>query len=38
MTTPNKQIEQLIIQHIEEWEKDHGPILSDDGFTPSSRS
>ena len=34
----NKEIEQLIIQHIERWEKAHGPILFDDGFVPRSRS
>lgn len=34
----NKQIEFLILQHIEEWEKDHGPILFDDGFVPWSRT
>ena len=34
----NKEIEQLIIRHIETWEKAHGPILFDDGFVPRSRS
>ena len=34
----NKEIEQLIIHHIETWEKAHGPILFDDGFVPRSRS
>ena len=34
----NKEIEQLIIQHIEAWEESHGPILFDDGFVPRSRS
>lgn len=34
----NKEIEQLILKHIEEWEQSHGPILFDDGFTPRSRS
>ena len=34
----NNEIEQLIIQHIEAWEKAHGPILFDDGFVPRSRS
>lgn len=34
----NKEIEQLIIKHIESWEKSHGPILFDDGFVPRSRS
>ena len=34
----NKAIEQLIIRHIEEWEKAHGPILFDDGYVPRPRS
>lgn len=34
----NKEIEQLILRHIERWEKAHGPILFDDGFVPRSRS
>ncbi len=34
----NKEIEQLIIRHIDKWEKVHGPILFDDGFVPRSRS
>lgn len=34
----NKEIEQLIIQHIEVWEKTHGAILFDDDFVPRSRS
>ena len=34
----NKEIEQLILRHIEAWEKAHGPILFDDGFIPRSRS
>lgn len=34
----NKEIEQLILRHIEAWEKAHGPILFDDGFVPRSRS
>lgn len=34
----NKEIEQLILKHIEAWEKVHGPILFDDGFVPRSRS
>ena len=34
----NKEIEQLIIQHIEAWEETHGTILFDDGLTPRSRS
>jgi len=33
----NKEIEQLIIRHIETWEKQHGEILFDDGFVPRSR-
>lgn len=34
----NKEIEQLILAHIEAWEQAHGPILFDDGFVPRSRS
>lgn len=34
----NKEIEQLILNHIEAWERTHGPILFDDGFVPRSRS
>ena len=34
----NKEIEQLIIRHIDRWEKEHGPISLDDGFVPRSRS
>ncbi len=34
----NKEIEQLILKHIEIWEKTHGPILFDDGFVPRSRA
>ena len=34
----NKEIEQLILRHIEAWEKAHGPILFDGGFIPRSRS
>lgn len=34
----NKEIEQLILRHIETWEKVHGPIMFDDGFVPRSRS
>lgn len=34
----NKEIEQLILKHIETWEKKHEPILFDDGFVPRSRS
>lgn len=33
----NKEIEQLILQHIQRWEKTQGPILFDDGFVPRSR-
>ena len=34
----NKEIEQMIIQHIAAWEKVHGPILFDGEFIPRSRS
>lgn len=34
----NKEIEQLILNHIETWEKEHGTILFDDEFIPLSRS
>lgn len=34
----NKEIEQLILRHIETWEKTHEPIVLDDGFVPRSRS
>ena len=34
----NKEIEQLILRHIEAWEKAHGRILFDGGFIPRSRS
>ena len=34
----NKEIEQLILKHIEAWEAAHGPILFDNGFVPRSRS
>lgn len=34
----NKEIEQLILAHIEKWEREHGPITFDDGFVPRSRS
>ncbi|MDE7244223.1 MAG: Arc family DNA-binding protein [Oscillospiraceae bacterium] len=34
----NKEIERLILRHIAVWEKNHGPILFDDGFVPRSRS
>ena len=34
----NKEIEQLIIQHIAAWESAHGSILFDDDFVPRSRS
>ena len=34
----NKEIEQLILKHIREWEKENGEIKFDDGFVPRSRS
>ena len=34
----NKEIEQLILAHIEKWEREHGPVIFDDGFVPRSRS
>ncbi|MBQ3077714.1 MAG: Arc family DNA-binding protein [Clostridia bacterium] len=34
----NKEIEQLILRHIEAWEQQHGPITFEDGFVPRSRS
>ena len=34
----NKEIEQLILAHIERWEREHGPITFGDGFVPRSRS
>lgn len=34
----NKEIEQLILKHIQEWESENGPISFDDGFEPRSRS
>ena len=34
----NKEIEQLILRHIESWEAEHGPILFGDGFVPRSRT
>lgn len=34
----NKEIEQLILAHIDAWEKKHGSILFDDGFVPRSRT
>ena len=34
----NKEIERLILAHIERWEREHGPITFDDGFVPRSRS
>ncbi len=34
----NKEIEQLILKHIEAWEKTHEPIILNDGFVPRSRS
>ena len=33
----NKEIEQLILTHIENWESAHGTIDFDDGFVPRSR-
>ena len=33
----NKEIEQLILKHIAEWESEHGPIVFED-FVPRSRS
>ena len=34
----NKEIEQLIINHISDFESQHGKILFEDGFEPRSRS
>lgn len=34
----NKEIEQLILAHIEEWERKNGTILFDDEFVPPSKS
>ena len=34
----NKEIEQLILQHIADFEQKNGTILFDDGFEPRSRS
>lgn len=34
----NREIEQLILAHIEEWEREHGPITFENGFVPRSRS
>lgn len=34
----NKEIEQLIIKHIADWESANGTILFDDDFVPNSRS
>lgn len=34
----NKEIEQLILKHIEAWEKENGTIMFDDDFVPRSRS
>ena len=34
----NKEIEQLILNHIDTWERTHGPITFDDGFVPRTRS
>ncbi len=33
----NKEIEQLILKHISEFEAQNGTILFDDGFVPRSR-
>ena len=33
----NKEIEQLILTHIAEFEAQNGPILFDDDFSPRSR-
>jgi hypothetical protein len=34
----NKEIEQLILQHIDNFELKHGTITFDDGFVPRSKS
>jgi len=34
----NKEIEQLILKHIAEWEREKGPITFEGGFVPRSRS
>ena len=34
----NKEIEQLILKHIADFEKRNGAISFDDGFVPRSRS
>lgn len=34
----NREIEQLILKHIGEWERQHGEITFEDGFVPRSRS
>ena len=34
----NKEIEQLILRHIAEWEKANGAISFEDGFVPRARS
>ena len=34
----NKEIEQVILAHIEKWEREHGPITIDDEFISRSRS
>ena len=34
----NKEIEQLILKYIQQWEKKHGIITFDDDFIPRSRS
>ena len=34
----NKEIEQLILKHIQTWDSEHGPITFTDGFVPRSRT
>ena len=34
----NKEIEQLILKHIAEWEAEKGSIAFEDGFVPRSRT
>ena len=34
----NKEIEQLILKYIQQWESKHGIITFDDDFVPRSRS
>lgn len=33
----NKEIEQLILAHIEKWEQERGTITFNDGFVPRFR-